>query len=96
MTVATKTVLLVEDNEDNRIIYATALRYAGYSVLEAITVAVGVAVGVTVGVGCGAPLTKGCGYVNVPVYCTPLSAAVYLDETACGVESVGKPAPRLK
>src|SRR5437868_12243201 len=30
-------VLLVEDNEDNRIIYATALRYAGYSVLEAIT-----------------------------------------------------------
>jgi two-component system, cell cycle response regulator DivK len=37
VTVATKTVLLVEDNEDNRIIYATALRYAGYSVLEAIT-----------------------------------------------------------
>lgn len=32
-----KTVLLVEDNEDNRIIYATALRYAGYAVLEAIT-----------------------------------------------------------
>src|SRR4051812_14654673 len=32
-----KTVLLVEDNEDNRIIYATALRYAGYSVIEAIT-----------------------------------------------------------
>jgi CheY-like chemotaxis protein len=32
-----KTVLLVEDNEDNRIIYATALRYAGYDVLEAIT-----------------------------------------------------------
>jgi two-component system cell cycle response regulator DivK len=30
-------VLLVEDNEDNRIIYATALRYAGYQVLEAIT-----------------------------------------------------------
>lgn len=37
MTVATKIVLLVEDNEDNRIIYATALRYAGYGVLEAIT-----------------------------------------------------------
>ena len=37
MTVDQKTVLLVEDNEDNRIIYATALRYAGYSVLEAIT-----------------------------------------------------------
>jgi two-component system, cell cycle response regulator DivK len=32
-----KTVLLVEDNEDNRIIYATALRYAGYEVLEATT-----------------------------------------------------------
>lgn len=32
-----KTVLLVEDNEDNRIIYATALRYAGYSVIEAVT-----------------------------------------------------------
>ena len=30
-------MLLVEDNEDNRIIYATALRYAGYEVLEAIT-----------------------------------------------------------
>jgi CheY-like chemotaxis protein len=32
-----KTVLLVEDNEDNRIIYATALRFAGYDGLEAIT-----------------------------------------------------------
>jgi CheY-like chemotaxis protein len=32
-----KSILLVEDNEDNRIIYATALRYAGYHVLEAIT-----------------------------------------------------------
>jgi two-component system, cell cycle response regulator DivK len=30
-------ILLVEDNEDNRIIYATALRYAGYEVFEAIT-----------------------------------------------------------
>jgi hypothetical protein len=30
--IAKKTVLLVEDNEDNRIIYATALRYAGYDV----------------------------------------------------------------
>jgi two-component system, cell cycle response regulator DivK len=30
-------VLLVEDNEDNRIIYAMALRYAGYAVFEAIT-----------------------------------------------------------
>lgn len=32
-----RTILLVEDNEDNRIIYATALRYAGYNVLEAVT-----------------------------------------------------------
>lgn len=31
------TVLLVEDNEDNRIIYATALRYSGYTVFEAIS-----------------------------------------------------------
>src|SRR5262249_20155424 len=37
MSDSPKTVLLVEDNEDNRIIYATALRYAGYAVLEAIT-----------------------------------------------------------
>jgi len=32
-----KTVLLVEDNEDNRFIYATALRYAGYDVIEAVS-----------------------------------------------------------
>jgi len=32
-----KTILLVEDNEDNRIIYATALRFAGYEVVEAVT-----------------------------------------------------------
>ena len=32
-----KTILLVEDNEDNRIIYATALRFAGYDVVEAVT-----------------------------------------------------------
>jgi CheY-like chemotaxis protein len=31
------TILLVEDNEDNRIIYAAALRHAGHEVLEAIT-----------------------------------------------------------
>jgi CheY-like chemotaxis protein len=37
MGIAQKTVLLVEDNEDNRMIYATALRYAGYTVLEATT-----------------------------------------------------------
>jgi CheY-like chemotaxis protein len=34
---AAKTVLLVEDNEDNRIIYSSFLRYAGYQVAEAIT-----------------------------------------------------------
>ena len=34
---AAKTVLLVEDNEDNRIIYSSFLRYAGYEVAEAIT-----------------------------------------------------------
>jgi CheY-like chemotaxis protein len=32
-----QTVLLVEDNDDNRLIYATALRYSGYAVLEAAT-----------------------------------------------------------
>ena len=37
MDITSKTVLLVEDNEDNRIIYATALRYAGYAVIEART-----------------------------------------------------------
>lgn len=36
-TATARTILLVEDNEDNRIIYATALRYAGYNVLEAVT-----------------------------------------------------------
>jgi CheY-like chemotaxis protein len=30
-----QTVLLVEDNEDNRIIYSTVLRHVGYDVLEA-------------------------------------------------------------
>ena len=30
-----KTVLLVEDNEDNRIVYATILRHHGYRVREA-------------------------------------------------------------
>lgn len=30
-----KTVLLVEDNEDNRIVYATVLEHYGYRVLEA-------------------------------------------------------------
>jgi two-component system cell cycle response regulator DivK len=31
------TILLVEDNDDNRIIYSTALRFTGYEVVEAIT-----------------------------------------------------------
>jgi two-component system, cell cycle response regulator DivK len=30
-----RTILLVEDNEDNRIVYTTILRYYGYQVLEA-------------------------------------------------------------
>ena len=30
-----QTVLLVEDNEDNRIIYSTVLRHVGYEVVEA-------------------------------------------------------------
>src|SRR5688572_12718368 len=38
-----RTVLLVEDNEDNRIIYATFLAHAGYRVLEAVTGPDGVA-----------------------------------------------------
>ncbi|MBC7672188.1 MAG: response regulator, partial [Polaromonas sp.] len=29
------TILLVEDNEDNRIIYTTVLRHVGYDVIEA-------------------------------------------------------------
>jgi CheY-like chemotaxis protein len=30
-----KSILLVEDNEDNRIVYATVLQHYGYSVIEA-------------------------------------------------------------
>jgi CheY-like chemotaxis protein len=37
-----RTVLIVEDNEDNRIIYATFLEYSGYRVLEAVDGAEGV------------------------------------------------------
>ncbi|HET6229857.1 MAG TPA: response regulator [Longimicrobiaceae bacterium] len=33
--VAVQTVLLVEDNEDNRMIYSTALRHFGFAVVEA-------------------------------------------------------------
>jgi CheY-like chemotaxis protein len=32
-----QTILLVEDNEDNRIVYSTILRHFGYAVLEANT-----------------------------------------------------------
>ncbi len=37
-----KTVLLVEDNEDNRIVYATVLQYFGFRVIEATDGAEGV------------------------------------------------------
>ena len=36
MTENGKTVLLVEDNEDNRIVYSTILRHFGYTVTEAL------------------------------------------------------------
>src|SRR5215213_756148 len=36
MTANGKTVLLVEDNEDNRIVYSTILRHFGYTVTEAL------------------------------------------------------------
>lgn len=35
MQASSKTVLIVEDNEDNLVIYSTILRYAGFTVLEA-------------------------------------------------------------
>jgi CheY-like chemotaxis protein len=35
MTIGPKTVLLVEDNEDNRIVCSTILRHFGYRVVEA-------------------------------------------------------------
>ncbi len=35
MTTKNPTVLLVEDNEDNLLIYSTILRHSGFSVLEA-------------------------------------------------------------
>jgi CheY-like chemotaxis protein len=35
MTETTKTVLLVEDNEDNRTVYRTILEHFGYRVIEA-------------------------------------------------------------
>jgi two-component system cell cycle response regulator DivK len=36
MTPNGKTILLVEDNEDNRIVYSTILRHFGYGVIEAL------------------------------------------------------------
>jgi two-component system cell cycle response regulator DivK len=45
----TRKILLVEDNEDNRIIYATALRFSGYEVVEAITGTEGVRLAQTAG-----------------------------------------------
>jgi two-component system cell cycle response regulator DivK len=38
-----KTVLLVEDNEDNRIVYSTILRHFGYTVMEALNGEEGIA-----------------------------------------------------
>ncbi|HEX2093222.1 MAG TPA: response regulator [Longimicrobiaceae bacterium] len=35
MSVSSKTVLLVEDNEDNRTVYRTILEHFGYEVIEA-------------------------------------------------------------
>ena len=35
MSGTNKTVLLVEDNEDNLVIYSTILRYSGFTVVEA-------------------------------------------------------------
>ena len=43
MTANGKTVLLVEDNEDNRIVYSTILRHFGYSVTEALNGEEGIA-----------------------------------------------------
>jgi two-component system, cell cycle response regulator DivK len=40
---ASKRILLVEDNEDNRIVYATVLRHFGYEVLEALNGEEGIA-----------------------------------------------------
>jgi CheY-like chemotaxis protein len=43
MPSAQKTVLLVEDNEDNRIVYSTILRHFGYRVMEALNGEEGIA-----------------------------------------------------
>ena len=43
MTGNGKTVLLVEDNEDNRIVYSTILKHYGYRVVEALNGEEGIA-----------------------------------------------------
>src|SRR5687767_11046682 len=43
MTDNSKTVLLVEDNEDNRIVYSTILQHFGYRVMEALNGEEGIA-----------------------------------------------------
>lgn len=43
MSPSGKTVLLVEDNEDNRIVYSTILRHFGYRVTEALNGEEGIA-----------------------------------------------------
>jgi len=42
-TIKLKTVLLVEDNEDNRIVYSTILQHFGYRVMEALNGEEGIA-----------------------------------------------------
>jgi CheY-like chemotaxis protein len=43
MSIGGKTVLLVEDNEDNRIVYSTILQQFGYVVMEALNGEEGIA-----------------------------------------------------
>ncbi|HEY9515124.1 MAG TPA: response regulator [Gemmatimonadaceae bacterium] len=43
MSISSKTVLLVEDNEDNRIVYSTILQHFGYRVMEALNGEEGIA-----------------------------------------------------
>jgi CheY-like chemotaxis protein len=43
MSIGGKTVLLVEDNEDNRIVYSTILQHFGYTVMEALNGEEGIA-----------------------------------------------------
>src|SRR4029078_5690791 len=43
MSQSGKTILLVEDNEDNRIVYSTILRHFGYTVTEALNGEEGIA-----------------------------------------------------